>query len=288
MANQPTFVTKNDLIDACHQNGLAGKALCIHASLRSFGWIEGGAQTVVDGMLASGCTLLVPSFSYVFGVPPPDQRPARNGWDYAAFAGPSDGIDLVYTPDTPLLDVEDMGAIAGAVVNTPGRVRGTHPLNSFTAVGPLAEALVADQTPLDVYAPLVALCRADGDIVLMGVDLTKLTAIHLAEEIAGRTLFRRWANGCNGRPMPVAVGGCSDGFHHLEPHLANLERIVFVGSSRWRIFPAEETIHRAAEAIRNDPWLTHCGDKECNRCNDAVLGGPILSVEEKSDDPIDL
>ena len=50
-------------------------------------------------------------------------------------------------------------------------------------------------------------------------------------------LFRRWANGPDGRPMEVEVGSCSDGFGKLEPVLGPLVREARVGGSRWRAFP---------------------------------------------------
>lgn len=30
-----------------------------------------------------------------------------------------------------------------------------------------------------------------------------------------------------------------------------------------------------AAAIRADPQITHCGNPDCERCNDALLGGPF-------------
>ena len=110
----------------------------------------------------------------------------------------------------------------------------------------------------------------------MGVGLERMTLLHLAEQQARRNLFRRWANDQNGETMEVEMGGCSDGFGKLEPILAPLMRETQVGQSHWRIFPARETLTLAADAIRRDPLLTHCGCSPC-RCDDAVLGGPLLS-----------
>jgi aminoglycoside 3-N-acetyltransferase len=256
--------------------GLSGRPVCVHASLRSFGCVEGGAPTVVEGLLAEGCTVLVPSFSEDFGVPPPpDRRPARNGWDYRRFRGSTRGIGRVYTPETSEIE-PGMGAIPAAVVNRPGRVRGNHPLCSFAAVGPLAATLPADQAPSRVYAPLARLAELGGAVILMGVGLDSLTLLHLAEQRAGRRSFRRWANGLDGQPMEVDCGGCSDGFPRLEPILAPLSSETRVGQSRWRAFPAQAALDAAAAAIRANPEITHCGDPACERCNDAVAGGPIL------------
>ena len=156
-------------------------------------------------------------------------------------------------------------------------MRGNHPLDSFTAVGPSATELIAQQAPLDVYAPLRALIKLDDFVVLMGVGLEKLTLLHLAEKEAGRTLFRRWANDPHGEPMAVEVGGCSEGFGRLEPHLDHIMRRKTVGQSSWTLLQADQVLAHAAAAIRANPHITHCGVDPCERCNDAVKGGPKLS-----------
>jgi aminoglycoside 3-N-acetyltransferase len=257
--------------------GLCERPVCVHSSLRSFGTVEGGAATVVAAFLEEACTLLVPTFSArVFGVAAPEgMRPARNGLDYDA-ATDSPGAARVFTPAAN--DVSpSMGAIPAAVLARPERVRGDHPLCSFAAVGPDAASLVGSQRPLDVYAPLRLLAARDGFVLLIGVGLERLTLIHLAEERAGRTLFRRWANAADGRPMEVETGGCSDGFARFEPVLGPLAREARVGESGWRAFPARASLEAAAEAIRRDPAITHCGSADC-RCNDAVAGGPSYSL----------
>ena len=273
---QQPMVTIKDVGEAARELGLSGHPLCVHASLRSFGWVDGGASAVVDGLLAEGCTVMVPTFSWTFAVPPPRARPARNAWDYDDFQGPTSGIGRVYSPDTMEMDEKDMGAVAAGVAAMPGRVRGNHPLCSFTAVGPLAHELICGQEPLNVWAPLKALGEANGSVVLMGVGFERMTFLHLAEQMAGRNPFRRWANGPDGQTMEVEAGGCSDGFGGFERILSAAMKELEVGESLWRAFPAKEALELAARAIRENPRITHCGNSECGRCNDAVAGGPII------------
>ncbi|HJQ34786.1 MAG TPA: AAC(3) family N-acetyltransferase [Pyrinomonadaceae bacterium] len=255
--------------------GLAGRAVCLHGSLRSHGHVEGGAEGLVRAFLDEGCTVLVPVFSSGFEIAPPAHlRFERNGWDYDS-APAREGSGRVYTPDSSEVDRE-MGAIPAAVLAMPGRVRGRHPLDSFAAVGPRAAELVSGQSASNVYAPLKALVSVDGFVLLLGVGLERLTLLHLAEGAAGRVLFRRWANDSKGRPSAVEVGGCSEGFGRLEPYLRPIMRKVKVGQSLWTLLPAGEAVSLAADAIRSDPSITHCGDAACERCRDAVAGGPIL------------
>jgi len=270
-------VTRKSISEALSTVGLAGRPVCVHSSLRSFGHVEGRPRTVIDGMLDAGCTVVVPTFSSVFEVAPPiAQRIPRNGIDYDAYFASRPASDAVYSPDSEEID-RYMGVVPKAVLAMEGRVRGPHPLNSFTAVGPLAEDLIDGQTAMGVYAPLKRVSELGGMFALMGARLTSMTALHLAEEMAGRTLFRRWARGPSGSLVQVATGSCSSGFNRLDATLLGIERQTLVGSSRWRVFPAGQMLRLASDTIRGDPMITHCGQKSCPVCPDAVAGGPIVS-----------
>jgi len=274
-----TIVTQHDMQAALRALRVEGSPVCVHASLRSFGYAAGGARALIDAFLHVGCTLLVPSFSWSFAVPPPpDQHVAQNGWQYAAYPGPTAGLGRIYTPQTTEVD-RDMGALAAAVVAHPDHARGNHPLCSFSAVGYHAANLIADQRPDNVYAPLQMLARRNGFVLLIGVGLDKLTVLHLAEKEAGRQLFRRWANNPEGYPIAVEVGGCSAGFPKLEAHLQGMTRTLTVGQSVWKLLPAYAALAAARAAILANPAITHCGDPDCERCTDAVAGGPLLSTQ---------
>lgn len=275
---RPNGGTDTAIRAAIRTLGLAGKPVCVHSSLRSFGWVEGGAGAVVDAFLAEGCTLLVPTFSGAAfeAWPDPPDAIERNGWRGPFPADRSAGAE-VFTPASTTIDA-DLGAIPAAVLAMPGRVRGAHPLDSFAAVGPLAHALVGGQNPQHVYAPLEALMASGGAVVLMGVELTAMTLIHLAEHRAGRALFVRWARDAGGEIARVRVGGCSGGFGNLDAALAPAIRRVDVGQSRWMVMDAAQALDLATAAIRADPRITHCGNAACDRCNDAVLGGPVIAA----------
>jgi aminoglycoside N3'-acetyltransferase len=271
------MVTIEDIRQAVQNLSLSNKPVCIHASLRSFGWVKGGPLAVAEGFLAEGCTVVVPTFSYDLEVPPPiDMRPPQNGYDYSAIEEPTPRSSRIYTPKSTAFSREYMGVIPAAVLAMPRHVRGTHPLNSFAAVGPLAHRVITSQRPMNVYGPLKVLAETDGAVVMMGVGLNRMTLLHLAEQMAGRNLFRRWANGPDGQPMQVEVGSCSEGFTNLAPILSPIVTEEKVGKSVWRAYPVKETLTVAAREIRANPRLTHCGDANCLRCRDAVLGGPIL------------
>lgn len=218
---------------------------------------------------------MVPTFTYEMSVPPP-----------AGLALPQNGMDSYWEAqtDVPIYSAEstavsdDMGAVPKALVQTPGRVRGDHPLDSFSAVGPLAHNLIDGQTGTDVYAPFRSLAKNGGYVVLIGVGLTSMTLLHEAERLAGRNLFWRWAKDRDGGTVSVRVGGCSDGFEALAPALSGLERTHRVGQSLWHVYSVQETLDRAFAAIFAEPSITHCDDAVCSRCHDVALGGPQTDI----------
>jgi aminoglycoside 3-N-acetyltransferase len=251
-------------------DGLAapGLPVCVHASLRSFGTLAAGPDTVIDAVLAVGATLVVPTASFRSCLAPrpegvsrpfnaegdgsiPDRYPAHR-WDPGA-----DFVDPA------------MGALPAAVLRRPDRVRGDHPLSSFAALGPLAATIVAGQRPLDVYAPMRALADRGGLVIGMGVGLTTITLLHLAERAAGLRLLRRWALGASG-VVECEHGGCSRGFERLAASVADVETAVQVGTSGWRVWPAADLLDRATAALRNDPSAATCAVPGCARCRDLV------------------
>lgn len=270
------MVTINDIRRAVRENDLSGSAVCVHSSLKSFGRVDGGARTVVDGLLAEGCTVVAPTFVSTFwAMATPGKRIKRNAWNYDAAIN-AWKCDKVYTPESNDLDEVFIGAIPAALLQIEGRSRGNHPLNPFAAVGPLADMLISRQQPMKVYGHFEALAEVGGSIALMGVDLNRMTFIHYAEEMAGRSLLIRWANTVEQMGAEVRVGGCSEGFGNLDPALLPIRRDVKVGNSRWMIFPARESLAALVDAIHADPQVTHCADPKCVRCNDTIAGGPIL------------
>jgi len=255
--------------------GLAGKPVCVHASLRSFGCRVDGLP---EAFLENGCTVLVPAFSDMYEAPPvPAYMPENNGaGDYSYFLEKEYEDVGAYTPQSNLVSVEEMGQFPQMVLEQPGRFRGNNYLNSFAAIGPLAERLVEKQTNRDVYAPLAKLYEMDGFVLLMGVGLDSATAIHHAEQLAGRNPFVRWAKDDRGNTVPVCAGGCSDGFEKLAPMLKPYEQQVTVENSLWRCYRVRDLVDVCRAAFLLDPLVTHCGDPDCARCNDAAKGGPML------------
>ncbi|GIH08688.1 AAC(3) family N-acetyltransferase [Rhizocola hellebori] len=159
----------------------AGDTVLVHASLRSLGWVCGGATGVVlaltDVLGREGC-LIVPAQT-------PDNRdPSRwenprvpeSMWDEIR--------DHILPFDPKRSPALAMGLIAEQVRTWPGAIRSRHPQTSFAGIGPAAEKLLATHElscQLGHESPLGALYRADARFLLLGVGFDRCTAFHLAE-----------------------------------------------------------------------------------------------------------
>jgi len=274
-------VTGDDLAAGIDRLGLANRVIEIHVSLRSFPSVVGGPMTLADAFLSAGCTLVVSTGAHeAFRVPAPrDDRPVRNGLDYdledaLALRSPPPGLTDVYDETRSETDPW-LGVTPAYVASRPDRVRCKRPVGNFCALGPRAQELIASEMAADVFGPLRALVACDGMVLLMGVTLTRMTFLHLAEVEAGRRPFVHWARGKDGRSIRYMGGKCSEGFDNLAAELAPYEVVTTVGASRWRLFSAADVLVVAASAIRRDPSITHCSNPTCVECEDAVAGGPM-------------
>jgi len=265
--------TIQQVVNAIQEMGLGKGVVLMHSSLKSFGHLEGGADTLIRAFLDVDSTLIVPTFTYDCKVPAPmEKRYPQNGCVYPY---EPDHVEA-YDQESAMVS-SDMGAIPARILAMKARVRGVHPMNSFSGIGSLSQEIINKQSHMNVYGPLKDMyARSQAYVALVGVDLTKATAIHLAEENSGRNLFREWAKEKGGRHREIATGSCSNGFNVFEPLLKEIEHFTIVGESRWVIYPFKEFIDLVTTAIIENQAITHCSNANCIRCNDAVKGGPIM------------
>ena len=177
--------SRSGLVADLHRLGVRpGDTLLVHSSLRSLGFVVGGAAAVVQALLAAvgpDDTVVVPTFNannsdpsrwaLTRGQPVPQER-------WPAIRGQLPPFDPAVTPS------DRMGAISEAVRTWPGAVRSQHPQTSFAAVGADAPALMADH-PLDCHlgpaSPLGRLAEKGAKVLLLGVSFAVCSGFHLAE-----------------------------------------------------------------------------------------------------------
>ena len=139
-----------------------GGVLLIHTAFSKVKPVEGGPTGLISAlraMLGSAGTLVMPSMSY------DDDHPFDKTKSHCA----------------------EMGVVADTFWRIPGVLRSENN-HAFAAVGPLAEKILAPH-PIDIphglNSPVGRVYELDGQILLLGVDQTSNTTIHLCENMAG-------------------------------------------------------------------------------------------------------
>ena len=262
------------LAETLKQLGLLHQNVAVHASLSSFGRFDGGAEAITSVLKGISTNLMMPAFSTDSIVrPPPNDRPQRNGCDYADRDYWSLNSSKRFDISTQSID-KRMGQIAQVFAHSPGAMRSPHPWHSWTAFGHDAAALVDSHAWNDPHAPLKRLCKLEGFVLLLGVDLRSCSVIHLAEERSGRRSFIRWALDSDGSVGRVAVAGCAAGFNNLAQDCRDLLTQHTLGSCKITLAPLNKLVDRCQELILSRPEITRC-KPDCLRCTDMIAGGPL-------------
>jgi aminoglycoside 3-N-acetyltransferase len=177
-------VTRDQLVQGFLQLGVApGQTLLVHASLRSFGWVDDGAATVTDALreaLGPDGNIVVPASTETNSLTSRKHR--------ERIARMTAKQAKRYRDEMPAFDRDTTksgaGAIAEKVRTSTGAVRSAHPQSSFAAIGPKAEDLMADhqlESHLGEQSPLAKLYKMDARVLMIGVGFRSCTAFHLAE-----------------------------------------------------------------------------------------------------------
>lgn len=173
--NLEVRVSKEDIKLALRELGLKkGDVVGVHSSLSSFGYVEGGADAVIDAPLevvVGEGTIVMPTHSTnrVMIELSPEEVAAGVLWLYKV---------LPYDPkETPC----STGVIPETFRKRGGVIRSLHPMFSVAAVGSRAEE-IAEAGSKNVLEAWRRLLKLGGNILLMGVGLEVCTAMHSAEE----------------------------------------------------------------------------------------------------------
>ncbi|MEQ1504564.1 MAG: AAC(3) family N-acetyltransferase, partial [Myxococcota bacterium] len=216
-------------------------------------------------------TLLVPPFTtylidpYTWPVPPPPAEQER--------------IKAAMVPFDPATSPSrHMGAVAESARTWPGARRSAHPVTSWVAIGPAAEALLRDHDlddPEGDRGPVGRAWAADATVVLLGVDHDANTTIHLAESRLEmphlETLPDRWPSidpvtGARGWTPVRKTTKCSDGFVKIGPSIAPFVRSAPVGDATARIVRSRDVVAVATAVLSANPTALLCDDPDCVHC----------------------
>ncbi|MDD2920894.1 MAG: AAC(3) family N-acetyltransferase [Anaerolineales bacterium] len=259
-------VTPADLKTGLAKLGLNKNLVIAHASLKSFGFIEGGAETMLEALLSSTRGIIMPTFTYKTMLNP-EVGPPRNGINYGSESDLNKMAEAFHR-DMPADKM--MGILPETLRKHPKAKRSPHPIQSFAGIG--ADAIINSQTIFDPFAPIRALAESDGWVLLLGVDHTVNTSIHYAEKISGRLQFIRWAL------LPDRVMECrnfpgdSEGFNSIAPLVEKYTRRVNIGDALVQAVHLNSLIRVAVDQLQKNPLAFLCGRKDCERCNAVRMG----------------
>lgn len=247
--------------------------MIVHTSLRSFGWVDGGADAVCQALVRTCGTVLMPSGSWdLTGIPAPPGLVRPDNAPHVAESWEEFDRSLAaavpYAPDLPI--DRWLGVVPETMRQRHPHARSPHPLFGFLAVGERCRELIAASRSDFPLGPLDALARSGGDVLLLGVGHTSNTAIHLAEQRAGSSRFFRYAKIDEGvwGEFPN-VSGESHRFDEIEPELAPLTAEVMIGECRARRIAISDVLATTERLITADPTALLCEDSEC-RCGAAL------------------
>ena len=182
IARTSTPLTADTILADLRELGVKpGMVLLVHSSLSSLGWVCGGALAVIRALersVAPGGTIMMPTQSCQHSNPAQWESPPV----------PDDWVEVLrenFPPyDPACTPTRNMGCIPELFRTLPGVIRSRHPLYSFAASGPKARALTSSH-PFDYSlgpgSPLARLYDLDGHVLLIGVDNSSNTSLHLAE-----------------------------------------------------------------------------------------------------------
>ncbi len=255
-------VRLRDLLLGFRELKLRDAPVIVHSSLRSFGPVEGGAETVVDALSKAFNAVVVPTFTYKTMVTPLT-GPAENAMVYGSGTDRNRMAEF-YTARMPADPL--MGIIPETLRKYPRARRSIHPIQSFAGFN--ADQFISRQTMTDPLGILAALEESGGWVVMLGVNHTTNTSIHYAEKLAGRKQFVRWALTPKGVVECPGFPGDSMGFQDIAPDVEKFTRMVRIGGCLVEAVPLSMLFKAVITRIHKDPLALLCDQDDCERCHE--------------------
>lgn len=246
-----TSITQHDIVLGLQALGLqSGASVLVHSSLSSFGYVKGGADTVIDALLAAvgpEGTILVPTLT---------------------------GSEALHAHNPPVFDPVTTPCWTGRIPETFRKrmkaVRSLHPTHSVAGIGAQAAAFTVGHeysiTPCGPDSPYGRLSDAGGYILLLGVTHAVNTTFHLVEEMVGVPYHMRSGlvparvtQGNAQRTIHLMIHryGPRRNFERMEPVFRErgIQRDGQIGLCHARLVDARRMVQVVSQALRQDPTI---------------------------------
>ncbi len=254
------MITKNQLLADIRKAGIKeGDILNLKISLKSIGWVDGGASTVIEAFLdviGSQGTIVTDSFVSVKSL----KTLKKN----------------VYITDdsTPSY----AGAVANAMLKNPQVRRSQHPIQKFAIIGKLADEFADNHTAksyaydvlrrmAEMGAKNIRLGQADKvvgvgtthvAIGLLGFQQKRLDyGVHYKSEGNTKLFLVNWA------------GGCVAGFNKLLPKYKEIGAFLYegkVGNADIIVSDMKKTLEWEISEGKKNPSFFFCNNPACIDC----------------------
>ncbi|MBQ7178749.1 MAG: AAC(3) family N-acetyltransferase [Victivallales bacterium] len=274
MQDNTVTVEKDDIKRGLAQLGIkSGDMIMVHSSLKSLGYIPGGAPTVIEALeetVGEEGILAMPALvSSADGGSRPPFNPATS-------------------PIEPWV-----GIIPETFRKLPGVLRSSHPTHSVCAWGKNAADFLASSDPADVFAkdgPWGKLFNNGGKIVFIGESIGGNTFLHACEAWILGYLDETFAcvetpdGGKELKFVSNYPGGCRGGWYKKgrnAPYFTRLQELgvphaVEVGRGTITLMEAKELFQAMQCIFKEDPFiLLH--KEGCSDC--ARIRGKIIAKQ---------
>jgi aminoglycoside 3-N-acetyltransferase len=250
LGSEVTAVHMADIVEGLTKLGMGqGDAVLVHSSLRSFGYVDGGADAVIDALLETvgpSGTIMVPTLT---------------------------GSEKLSVKNPPIFAPSATRCWTGRIPETfrkrPEAIRSRHPTHSVAAIGKDAEYLTRGHercvTPCGIGSPYWKLAVIGGYILFLGVGLGCNTTFHTVEELANAPYHMQpeWVDAkiinddlrVEVVRVKIHLYGPERDFERMEPTLLSrgIMKLGRVGRADVRLVRAKPMIDLALRFLESDP-----------------------------------
>ncbi len=236
-----------------------GDLVNVKASLKSIGFVEGGAKALLEALLevvGEEGTIVTESFVRTYNT---KQKAKKN----------------IVSQNTPSY----AGALANEILKHPKVYRSTHPVQKFAAIGAKAESLMKNHTvksrPYDVLREMIFSggknIRIGGNDKVVGVGTTHVAVdfLKLQQKRAPSYVYYYHDNLLHCF-RPDWVNGCKILFNNLIDIFEKKDAILSrgkVGNAESMLTEMKKTYDIEIDLINNDLVNFRCNDPSCIFCN---------------------
>lgn len=249
-------ITKEQIVFDLQLGGIQkGDVILMHSALSSIGFVEGGAETVIDAVLEA--------------------------------VGPEGTFAVSTMNGTHPFDAENAPSTVGIISEKhrqrPNSLRSLRPVHSINAIGARAEELIRDhdkcETNCGEGSPYLKLRDMGGKIILLGVDMNRNTTLHAIEDIMdGVYLVSRevpaplYMPDHEGKTMVMKkfCPGHRD-FLRFTPVLRRAGALteIRIGNAVAKIIDVRKMFELGQKLLAEKPLFFMCDNASCSFCSNA-------------------